>query len=73
MSRPAAIINSPSVSSAPLADTSLSSGTDVSVHTDPCTLTRADGYVRTRAGRLVKSVNRLIESMVQSPLLRVKF
>lgn len=30
----------------------------------------ADSCVRTRAGRLVKSVNRLIEFMIQRPVLR---
>ncbi|KAF7669961.1 hypothetical protein LDENG_00105450 [Lucifuga dentata] len=43
---------------------------DTSVHTDSHALTTVDGCVKTRAGRLVKSVNRLIESMIQKPVLR---
>lgn len=43
---------------------------DTLVRTDLDTHIAADGCVRTRAGRVVKSVNRLIESMVQKPFLR---
>ena len=39
------------------------------VHTDTHAQAEADGQVRTRAGRVVKSVNRLIESMFQGAFL----
>lgn len=65
-----AIADCPSISPAPPSDTSHSPHADVLVHTDPHTHTAVDGHVRTRAGRVVKSVNRLIESMVQKPFLR---
>lgn len=73
VSGPAGAFDDPTTSLAPHTDMSPSSGADASVHIGPCTHTGADDRVRTRAGRLVKSVNRLIESMVQTPLLRVKF
>lgn len=40
------------------------------VNTDSHAYTGADGTIRTRTGRLVKSVNRLIESLVQRPFLK---
>lgn len=65
-----AIADYPTISPAPRSDISHSPHADALVHTDPHTHTAADGHVRTRAGRVVKSVNRLIESMVQKPFLR---
>lgn len=65
-----AITDYPSISPAPQSDISHSPHADALVHTDPHTQTAADGLVRTCAGRVVKSVNRLIESMVQKPFLR---
>lgn len=65
-----AITDNPSISPAPQSDISHSPHADALVHTDPHAQTAADGLVRTRAGRVVKSVNRLIESMVQKPFLR---
>jgi len=65
-----AVSDYPFISFEPHSDTSHSPQADILVHTDPHAHTAADGHVRTRAGRVVKSVNRLIESMVQKPFLR---
>ncbi|KAJ8010022.1 hypothetical protein DPEC_G00070650 [Dallia pectoralis] len=64
-----AISDYPSISPAP-SDILHSPHAAALVHTDPHTQTAVDGNVRTRAGRVVKSVSRLIESMVQKPFLR---
>ena len=65
---PAAVIDDcPTISVAPHRDTLRSQHADTSGRTDSHAHTEDDGTVRTRAGRLVKSVNRLIESMVQKP------
>jgi len=65
-----AIADYPSISPAPRSDISHSPQADALVHTDSHPQTAADGHIRTRAGRVVKSVNRLIESMVQKQFLR---
>ncbi|XP_066571623.1 uncharacterized protein LOC136760225 [Amia ocellicauda] len=53
------IVDSPSTAPAPHVDTS--------VRTDSHSHSGSNSHIRTRAGRLVKSVNRLIESMIQKP------
>lgn len=60
----------PLISPPSCSDASHSPHVDTLVYTDPHTHTTGDGRVRTRAGRVVKSVNRLTESMVQKPFLR---
>jgi len=67
---PAGATADPSISAAPHTEASHSAHADTSVDTDLHAHTEADSHVRTRAGRLVKSVNRLIESMVQRPFLK---
>lgn len=72
-------IDSSFIASAELSPIPVASHADTphSIHTDihtldlPNTCTEASGSARTRAGRLVRSVNRLIESMVQRPFLKV--
>ncbi|KAL2087418.1 hypothetical protein ACEWY4_016246 [Coilia grayii] len=50
--------------------TSFTSHDTCTLSTDSRTHTEVGGPVRTRTGRLVKSVNRLIESLVQRPFLK---
>ena len=52
------------------ADTLHSTPTDAHTSDRPDACTETNGHVRTRTGRLVKSVNRLVESMVQRPFLK---
>lgn len=52
------------------AEASHSPDMDIAVRTDLHPHAGSDGQVRTRTGRVVRSVNRLIESMVQMPFLR---
>ena len=65
---PAAVIDDcPPILVAPHRVAPPSQHVDTSGRTDSHAHTEDDGPVGTRSGRLVKSVNRLIESMVQRP------
>lgn len=58
-------VESPSIWAMPDTETVHMTYTDSIVNTDSPRHTGSDTQLRTRAGRIVKSVNRLIESMFQ--------